>query len=71
MQQYAGGALRPEERDVRRAALANTLLEVETLDAEQIKHLFEHGTLPKDRNGREESGKSDGDVKINIQKKEE
>ncbi|EPR29833.1 Cell division protein ftsH [Geobacillus sp. WSUCF1] len=51
--------------------IANTLLEVETLDAEQIKHLFEHGTLPKDRNGREESGKSDGDVKINIQKKEE
>ncbi|KFL16829.1 cell division protein FtsH [Geobacillus stearothermophilus] len=51
--------------------IANTLLEVETLNAEQIKHLFEHGTLPKDRNGREESGKSDGDVKINIQKKEE
>ncbi|WJQ07234.1 ATP-dependent zinc metalloprotease FtsH [Geobacillus stearothermophilus] len=51
--------------------IATTLLEVETLNAEQIKHLFEHGTLPKDRNGREESGKSDGDVKINIQKKEE
>jgi cell division protease FtsH len=26
--------------------IAKTLLEVETLDAKQIKHLFEHGTLP-------------------------
>ncbi|WP_445613330.1 ATP-dependent zinc metalloprotease FtsH [Geobacillus sp. YF-1] len=47
--------------------IANTLLEVETLDAEQIKHLFEHGTLPPDRKGRDETG----DVKINIQKKDE
>lgn len=51
--------------------IANTLLEVETLDAEQIKHLFEHGTLPPDRKGRDEAGKGDIDVKINIQKKEE
>lgn len=27
--------------------IAKTLLEVETLDAKQIKHLFEHGTLPE------------------------
>ena len=27
--------------------IAKTLLEVETLDAEQIKHLFDHGTLPE------------------------
>ncbi|BBW98117.1 ATP-dependent zinc metalloprotease FtsH [Geobacillus sp. FSL W8-0032] len=47
--------------------IANTLLEVETLDAEQIKHLFEHGTLPPDRKGRDETV----DVKINIQKKDE
>lgn len=51
--------------------IATTLLEVETLDAEQIKHLFEHGTLPPDRKGRDEAGKGDIDVKINIQKKEE
>lgn len=51
--------------------IANTLLEVETLNAEQIKHLFEHGTLPPDRKGRDEAGKGDIDVKINIQKKEE
>ncbi len=27
--------------------VANTLLEVETLDQEQINHLFNHGTLPE------------------------
>lgn len=27
--------------------IANTLLEVETLDADQIKHLIDHGTLPE------------------------
>ena len=34
--------------------IATTLLEVETLDAEQINHLKDHGTLPDrpyDRNG--------------------
>ncbi|KHF28454.1 ATP-dependent zinc metalloprotease FtsH [Anoxybacillus sp. BCO1] len=41
--------------------IANTLLEVETLDAEQIKHLFEHGTLPN-RNGDKQE-----EVKVNIQ----
>ncbi|HHW39271.1 MAG TPA: ATP-dependent metallopeptidase FtsH/Yme1/Tma family protein [Bacillales bacterium] len=30
--------------------IAKTLLEVETLDAEQIKHLFDHGTLPERSN---------------------
>ncbi len=43
--------------------IANTLLEVETLDAEQIKHLFEHGTLPN-RNGDKQE-----EVKVNIQTK--
>ena len=27
--------------------VANTLLEIETLDQEQINHLFNHGTLPE------------------------
>ena len=27
--------------------IAQTLLEVETLDAEQINHLYDHGTLPE------------------------
>ncbi|OMP66820.1 ATP-dependent zinc metalloprotease FtsH [Domibacillus epiphyticus] len=38
--------------------IANTLLEVETLDAAQIKHLSDHGTLPErnyDSNSEEES----------------
>ena len=53
--------------------IANTLLEVETLDAGQIKHLCEHGKLPertyKSLNGNLEQ--VEGDVKININKKEE
>jgi len=53
--------------------IANTLLEIETLDAEQIKHLCEHGKLPertyKSLNGNFEQIESD--VKININKKEE
>nr|AAG28530.1 putative cell division protein [Geobacillus stearothermophilus] len=57
--------------------IATTLLEVETLDAEQIKHLFEHGTLPnRDQSdeGNNQDNKDQGgnnDVKINIQKKDE
>lgn len=53
--------------------IATTLLEVETLDAEQIKHLFEHGTLPNRdaSNGNNDNGDQDSDVKINIQKKDE
>ena len=43
--------------------IANTLLEVETLDAEQIRHLADHGTLP-------ERKKSD-DVKVNVLTKKE
>jgi cell division protease FtsH len=44
--------------------IANTLLEVETLDAEQIKHLIDHGTLP-DRPVKTDEVSS-GDVKVNI-----
>ncbi|MBA4538412.1 ATP-dependent metallopeptidase FtsH/Yme1/Tma family protein [Bacillus aquiflavi] len=42
--------------------IAKTLLDVETLDAEQIRHLFDHGTLPE---------RKIDDVKVNINKKEE
>ncbi|RLL41668.1 ATP-dependent metallopeptidase FtsH/Yme1/Tma family protein [Oceanobacillus piezotolerans] len=44
--------------------IAQTLLEVETLDAKQIKSLFEDGKLP-------ESDLSKDDVKVNIQTKED
>ncbi|MBT2684404.1 ATP-dependent zinc metalloprotease FtsH [Bacillus sp. ISL-37] len=46
--------------------IANTLLEVETLDAEQIKHLIDHGRLPD----RKVSVESD-DMKVNINKKKD
>ena len=47
--------------------IANTLLEVETLDAEQIKHLVEHGVLPERPNGNGNGNHSDhGGVKVNI-----
>ena len=48
--------------------IATTLLEVETLDAEQIKHLMDHGTLP-DRTIKTDSvilNKGSEDVKVNI-----
>ncbi|URT71030.1 ATP-dependent zinc metalloprotease FtsH [Cytobacillus firmus] len=48
--------------------IANTLLEVETLDAEQIKHLSDHGRLP-DRSATSIS--TDEDVKVNINIKKE
>ncbi|PAE22893.1 MULTISPECIES: ATP-dependent zinc metalloprotease FtsH [Bacillaceae] len=48
--------------------IANTLLEVETLDAEQIKHLSDHGRLP-DRPVTSIS--TDEDVKVNISIKKE
>ena len=56
--------------------IANTLLEVETLDADQIKHLFEKGKLPertyKSLNGNLDSeGNEDSDVKVNIGTKNE
>ena len=44
--------------------IADTLLEVETLDAKQIKSLFEEGKLPDPEPKKE-------DVKVNIQSKEE
>jgi cell division protease FtsH len=54
--------------------IANTLLEVETLDADQIKHLVDHGTLPErngNGNGKLASNQND-DVKVNfITKKDE
>jgi cell division protease FtsH len=58
--------------------IAKTLLEVETLDAEQIKHLFEHGKLPE-RSSSDE-GKigeekrienTSDDVRVNIQSKKD
>ncbi len=48
--------------------IANTLLEIETLDAEQIKHLMDHGTLPERPAAKEESS---DDVKVNINIKKE
>lgn len=48
--------------------IATTLLEVETLDAEQIKHLMDHGTLP-DRTIKNDSAiinMGSEDVKVNI-----
>ncbi len=52
--------------------IANTLLEVETLDADQIKSLFDTGKLPertyKSLNGNLES---EGDVKVKIGSKKE
>ncbi|MGM0924617.1 MAG: ATP-dependent zinc metalloprotease FtsH [Bacillota bacterium] len=44
--------------------IAQTLLEIETLDAEQIKHLVDHGTLP-DRPAADLDKKQE-DVKVNI-----
>ena len=46
--------------------IANTLLEVETLDAEQIKHLIDHGRLPE----RKVSVEND-DMKVTINKKKD
>ncbi|CAH0347597.1 ATP-dependent zinc metalloprotease FtsH [Bacillus sp. CECT 9360] len=52
--------------------IAKTLLEIETLDAEQIKSLFEQGKLPE-REYTALNGKIDGDddVKVTIQSKKE
>jgi len=49
--------------------IAKTLLEVETLDAEQIRHLADHGTLP-DRSSSTIVTTGD-DVKVNINKKKD
>lgn len=48
--------------------IAQTLLEIETLDAKQIKSLFEDGVLPESEHADLESS---DDVKVNIQSKEE
>ncbi|MEC2076612.1 ATP-dependent zinc metalloprotease FtsH [Metabacillus fastidiosus] len=49
-----------EKRD-KLELIAQTLLEVETLDAEQIRNLYDHGTLPERSVSSEEK-----DVKVNI-----
>lgn len=56
--------------------IANTLLEVETLDAAQIKHLVDHGTLPERKYEADEGTETlklskDEQVVVNVQKKEE
>ncbi len=51
--------------------IANTLLEVETLDAGQIRHLADHGTLPDRSNGTKTIDASTEDIKVNISKKDE
>ncbi|MGM0867820.1 MAG: ATP-dependent zinc metalloprotease FtsH [Bacillota bacterium] len=48
--------------------IAKTLLDIETLDAAQIKHLMDHGKLPERTY---ESDQDNSDVKVNIQKKNE
>jgi cell division protease FtsH len=52
-----------EQRD-KLELIAKTLLKVETLNAEQIKHLFEHGTLP-------DAEQQADDVKVNIHTKKD
>ena len=51
--------------------IAQTLLEVETLDADQIKHLVEKGTLPEPVEKPNEDVKSSEDVKVNIHSKKD
>ncbi|MCQ6276736.1 ATP-dependent zinc metalloprotease FtsH [Bacillus sp. V3B] len=52
--------------------IANTLLEVETLDSEQIKHLADHGTLPERKIGTDKNTDASTDnVKVNISKKKD
>ncbi|HLR15984.1 MAG TPA: ATP-dependent zinc metalloprotease FtsH [Bacillota bacterium] len=55
--------------------IAETLLKVETLDAQQIKSLFHDGTLPPEDTREnaeiEATSSNDDDVKVNIHKKDE
>ncbi len=52
--------------------VAKTLLEVETLDAEQIKSLYEEGKLPdRPYEAEEITSKSSDDVKVNINSKKD
>ena len=44
---------------------------METLDAEQIKHLADHGTLPERKIASTTIDASTKDVKVNIMKKDE
>ncbi|MFE8698828.1 ATP-dependent zinc metalloprotease FtsH [Cytobacillus sp. FJAT-53684] len=50
--------------------IANTLLEVETLDAEQIKHLVDHGTLPERPVKTDDLSTETVKVNINVNKEE-
>ncbi|MCU9615270.1 ATP-dependent zinc metalloprotease FtsH [Caldibacillus lycopersici] len=58
-----------ENRD-KLEAVAQALLKVETLDAKQIRHLYDHGTLPELDNTSDSSDDS-GDVKVNITGKQD
>jgi cell division protease FtsH len=50
--------------------IAKTLLEVETLDAKQIKSLFDNGVLPEPDEVAEDENEN-SEVKVNIQSKQE
>ena len=52
-------------------AIAQALLKIETLDAKQIRHIYEHGTLPDEDFSDNEGGSSNPEVKINITGKDE
>src|SRR5690625_6756785 len=51
--------------------VAQTLLEVETLDAKQIKSLFEDGVLSEPQLDEHGAVREEKDVKVNIQRKDE
>ncbi len=51
--------------------IAQTLLKVETLDAKQIKSLFEDGVLPEPELAKYDSDSDDANMKVNIQSKDE
>ncbi|SDK60734.1 ATP-dependent zinc metalloprotease FtsH [Sediminibacillus albus] len=61
------------ENKERLELVAKTLLEVETLDASQIKSLFEKGEMPEpvvsEQEGKQEETSDNNDVKVNIQSK--
>ncbi|RXJ00927.1 ATP-dependent metallopeptidase FtsH/Yme1/Tma family protein [Anaerobacillus alkaliphilus] len=51
--------------------IAKTLLEIETLDAEQIKSLMADGKLPEGHHSNNVNKTTEGDVKVNINTKKE
>jgi cell division protease FtsH len=51
--------------------IAETLKERETLDAEQIKSLMDHGTLPEGTEAPKAEANNEEDVKVTINKKED